>query len=224
MFSDVGRKFFAAPLTKLVPWIQKTGITPNGLTLIGFILTVVAAYLLASGSFVWGAVVLTLGSIFDMMDGHLARATGQTSLFGAFLDSSLDRYSESVILIGLTYYFAGQGRPTEVVLLTATLVGSLMVSYTRARAEGLGIECKVGIFQRPERVVLLVVGLLFGLIVPVLWILAIFTNITAVQRIYEVYQQTKGRPLLVPAQSADAKDDMRPEGSETPSPRDQFSP
>ena len=206
MFSDVGRKFFATPLSRLVPWIERTGITPNGLTLLGFVLTVVAAYLLATGIFVWGAVVLTVGSIFDMMDGHLARATGQTSVFGAFLDSSLDRYSESVILIGLTYYFAGQGRPTEVVLLSATLVGSLMVSYTRARAEGLGIECKVGIFQRPERVVLLVVGLLFGWIVPVLWILAVFTNITALQRIYEVYQQTKDRAAPAPPLPIEAED------------------
>ena len=206
MFSDVGRKFFATPLSRLVPWIERTGITPNGLTLLGFVLTVVAAYLLATGIFVWGAVVLTVGSIFDMMDGHLARATGQTSVFGAFLDSSLDRYSESVILIGLTYYFAGQGRPTEVVLLSATLVGSLMVSYTRARAEGLGIECKVGIFQRPERVVLLVVGLLFGWIVPVLWILAVFTNITALQRIYEVYQQTKDLAAPAPPLPIEAED------------------
>lgn len=206
MFSDVGRKFFATPLGRLVPWIERTGITPNGLTLLGFVLTVVAAYLLATGIFVWGAVVLTVGSIFDMMDGHLARATGQTSVFGAFLDSSLDRYSESVILIGLTYYFAGQGRPTEVVLLSATLVGSLMVSYTRARAEGLGIECKVGMFQRPERVVLLVVGLLFGWIVPVLWILAVFTNITALQRIYEVFQQTKDRPAPAPPLPIEAED------------------
>lgn len=206
MFSDVGRKFFATPLSRLVPWIERTGITPNGLTLLGFVLTVVAAYLLATGIFVWGAVVLTVGSIFDMMDGHLARATGQTSVFGAFLDSSLDRYSESVILIGLTYYFAGQGRPTEVVLLSATLVGSLMVSYTRARAEGLGIECKVGMFQRPERVVLLVVGLLFGWIVPVLWILAVFTNITALQRIYEVYQQTKDRAAPAPPLPIEAED------------------
>ncbi|MEZ4583465.1 MAG: CDP-alcohol phosphatidyltransferase family protein [Caldilineaceae bacterium] len=206
MFSDVGRKFFATPLSRLVPWIERTRITPNGLTLLGFVLTVVAAYLLATGIFVWGAVVLTVGSIFDMMDGHLARATGQTSVFGAFLDSSLDRYSESVILIGLTYYFAGQGRPTEVVLLSATLVGSLMVSYTRARAEGLGIECKVGMFQRPERVVLLVVGLLFGWIVPVLWILAVFTNITALQRIYEVFQQTKDRPAPAPPLPIEAED------------------
>ncbi|MEZ4718583.1 MAG: CDP-alcohol phosphatidyltransferase family protein [Caldilineaceae bacterium] len=206
MFSDVGRKFFATPLSRLVPWIERTGITPNGLTLLGFVLTVVAAYLLATGIFVWGAVVLTVGSIFDMMDGHLARATGQTSVFGAFLDSSLDRYSESVILIGLTYYFAGQGRPTEVVLLSATLVGSLMVSYTRARAEGLGIECKVGMFQRPERVVLLVVGLLFGWIVPVLWILAVFTNITALQRIYEVFQQTKDRAAPAPPLPIEAED------------------
>lgn len=200
MISDIGRKLFAAPLGRLVPWIQSTGVTPNGLTLLGFVLTVLAAYLLAVGTFFWGGVVLLIGAFFDMMDGHLARATDQTTVFGAFLDSTLDRYSESIILIGLTYFFASAARPTEVVLLAATIVGSLMVSYTRARAEALNIECRVGLFQRPERVLLLVIGLLIGWLVPVLWIMAVFTNITALQRILEVYQRTQANSTINPDQ------------------------
>ncbi|MCB0129979.1 MAG: CDP-alcohol phosphatidyltransferase family protein [Caldilineaceae bacterium] len=190
MISDIGRKLFATPLSRLVPWVQATGITPNGLTILGFVLTAIAAYLLATGRFFSGGIVLLVGAFFDMMDGHLARATNQASVFGAFLDSVLDRYSESVILIALTYYYAHAGRGLEVVLLAATMVGSLMVSYTRARAEALNIECKVGILQRPERVILLVVALITGWVTPVLWMLGILTNVTAVQRIVEVYQRT----------------------------------
>ena len=213
MISDIGRKLFAAPLSRLVPWIESTGITPNGLTILGFVLTALAAYLLAVGIFFWGGLVLLLAAFFDMMDGHLARATDQTTVFGAFLDSTLDRYSESIVLIGLTYYFASAARPTEVVLLAATIVGSLMVSYTRARAEALNIECKVGLFQRPERVLLLVIGLLIGWLVPVLWVMAIFTNVTALQRILEVYQRTHKHPAInsdQPGQSMVATEDNKP--------------
>ena len=198
MISNFGRKLFAAPLSRVIPWLQATGVTPNGLTLIGFFLTVVAALLLAIGSFLAGGLVLLIAAIFDMLDGHLARATGTSTKFGAFFDSTIDRYSESVILIALIYYYsAASSRPMEPVLIGVTLVGSLMVSYTRARAESLGIECKVGILQRPERIILLIVGLLTGWMTPVLWLLAILTNATAVQRIYDVYRQTKAEPLPV---------------------------
>lgn len=197
MISNFGRKLFAAPLSRVVPWLQATGVTPNGLTVIGFLLTTVAALLLARGSFLYGGLMLLIAALFDMLDGHLARATGQSTKFGAFFDSSIDRYSESVVLIALIYYYsAASSRPLEPVLIAVTLVGSLMVSYTRARAEALGVECKVGLLQRPERVILLIIGLLIPfLMTAVLWLLAVFTNVTALQRIYEVYRQTKDQPL-----------------------------
>lgn len=199
MISEYGRKIFAAPLSRLVPLIQATGISPNGLTVIGFLLTALAALLLALGYFLIGGLVLALAAIFDMFDGSLARATGQVTKFGAFFDSSVDRYSESVILVALIYYYSGIGSsPLEPVLLAVTLVGSMMVSYTRARAEAMGVECKVGILQRPERVILLIAGLLTGWMVPVLWLLAVLTNVTAMQRIYDVYKKTKGQPLTPP--------------------------
>ncbi len=199
MISNLGRKLFAEPLNRLVPLLQATGVSPNGLTLIGFLLTVTAALLLAIGWFITGGFVLIIAAVFDMLDGSLARATGQSTKFGAFFDSSIDRYSESVILVALIYYYSNIGNgPLEPVLLAVTLVGSIMVSYTRARAEALDVECKVGILQRPERVILLIIGLLTGWMVPVLWLLAILTNVTVLQRIYDVYKKTIGQPLTPP--------------------------
>ena len=199
MISNLGRKLFAEPLNRLVPLLQATGVSPNGLTVIGFLLTAVSALLLAIGWFFTGGLLLIIAAIFDMLDGGLARATGQSTKFGAFFDSSIDRYSESVLLVALIYYYSSIGDgPLEPVLLAVTLVGSIMVSYTRARAEALDVECKVGILQRPERVILLIVGLLTGWMVVVLWLLAILTNVTVCQRIYDVYKKTIGQPLPSP--------------------------
>jgi len=165
----------------------------------GFILTLLSALIIANGAFIIGAIVYSVAAINDMLDGTLARLT-QSSTFGAFLDSTLDRYSESITCFGLMYFFMTQpGRETELVLVFLMLVGSLMVSYTRARAEGLNVECKAGLLQRPERVVLLIAGLLLpGLLVPTLWVLAIFSNFTALQRIYEVYIRTSQAQINVP--------------------------
>ena len=136
--------------------------------------------------------MLSVAALFDMLDGKLARATGQSSLFGAFFDSTIDRYAEGATLLALVYYYSGlpDGR-TAIILLFVTLIGSLMVSYTRARAEGLGVECNSGIMQRPERVVILIAGLITGWMIPVLWVLAIMTNVTVAQRIYEVYRRSR---------------------------------
>ena len=214
MISDIGRKFFAEPLKRLVPLLQATGISPNGLTLLGFLLTASSAFLLAIGSLIGGGLVLIVAALFDMLDGSLARATGQSTKFGAFFDSSMDRYSESVILIALIYYYTDSGSgPLEPVLLAVTLVGSMMVSYTRARAEALGVECKGGILQRPERIILLIVGLLtswMGGMVPILWLLAILTNVTALQRIYDVYKKTLGQPLSPPEPAVQQPDKSVP--------------
>jgi CDP-diacylglycerol--glycerol-3-phosphate 3-phosphatidyltransferase len=188
MFSKVGRDFFARPVAQLVAWLQGTGITPNILTATGFVLTLLSALLLATGYFRLGALLLFCASIFDMLDGALARATAKSSRFGAFLDSTLDRYSESVTFLGLAiYYSRSPATRIEVILVFVILVGSLMVSYTRARAEALNVECKAGMLQRPERVVLLIVGLLIGWLTPILWLMALLTNISALQRIYEVH-------------------------------------
>ncbi len=200
MISKIGRQLLAGPVTAIIIRLQGTGITPNGLTSLGFLLTSISALFLLLGYLRWGGVLLIVAALFDMLDGSLARQTNQVSSFGAFWDSTLDRYSESLTLLALVFYYTNlpavagsKGSSTEIMLLAVTLIGSFMVSYTRARAEALDFECKVGVLQRPERVILLIVGLLFGWMLPVLWILAIFTNATAIQRMYEVYTQAQAR-------------------------------
>ena len=192
MLSKYGRRWIAAHLDRIAQGLEATGISPNALTVIGFVLTVGVSGTLALGYLPAGGLLLILAALFDTLDGALARHSGQVTVFGAFLDSTLDRYSEAVTLIGLVIYYAGQPASTlPVVLLACTLAGSLMVSYTRARAEAVGVECKEGFFQRTERIVVLIAGLLTGWMLPLLWVLAIFTNVTAVQRILDVYRRTQ---------------------------------
>jgi CDP-diacylglycerol--glycerol-3-phosphate 3-phosphatidyltransferase len=191
MISKYGRQLVAEPLARLAGWLHGIGVTPNAVTYTGFVLTVLSAVLIACGWLRWGGLILLFAALFDMLDGSLARLTQQSSRFGAFLDSTLDRYSEAATFLALAiYYLTVPGSQMQLVLIFLILIGSLMVSYTRARAEALNVECKEGFLQRPERVVLVVAGLLTGWMLPVLWILAIFTNFTALQRIYEVYWRT----------------------------------
>lgn len=191
MLSKYGRGWIAAPLSHIAGWLEKTGISPNALTAIGFLLSLAVAAVLAAGNLLIGGLLLIFAALFDTLDGALARHAGKTTVFGAFFDSVMDRFSESVTLIALIYYYSGQpdGR-LAVILLAFSLTGSLLVSYTRARAESVQIECKEGLFQRTERIVVLILGLVTGWMLPVLWLLAIFTNLTAFQRVYDVYQKT----------------------------------
>ncbi len=134
MLSKYGRRFVAEPLAKLVMVLHRAGVTPNMLTYIGFAITAVSAFYLARGSFVWGGAILLLAAFFDMLDGSLARATNQSSVFGAFIDSTLDRYAESITFLALAYYYIiTPGGDTQLILIFLIIVGSLMVSYTRAR-------------------------------------------------------------------------------------------
>lgn len=165
--------------------LARLGFTPNGLTLIGLVLNALVALVIALGHPVLGGVLVLLANAFDMLDGALARVSGKGSRFGAFFDSTLDRYAEAVMYLGVMawLYQAGDG-----ILLLASyvsIIGSLMVSYSRARAEGLGVQGEVGWLPRPERIVLLALGLMFHqyLLAPVLWLLAVMTNFTALQRI-----------------------------------------
>ncbi len=172
--------------------LQATHISPNMLTVIGFVLALVVAYVLASGQLLWGGVLMILAAVFDAFDGTLARVSNRTSRFGAFLDSTLDRYSESVIFLGLLIHYIQTDQQTEAILVVVALVGSLMVSYTRARAEGLGLDIKSGLLTRVERVLILIVGLISGWMLVALWLLAILTNLTALQRIYAAWRLTGG--------------------------------
>ena len=175
----------------LARFLARTGVTPNGLTLIGFCLNVAVAVVLASGALQAGGALLLLAGAFDMLDGALARVTGLSSRFGAFLDSSLDRYSEAALLFGLSFDAVRRGDDAVALLAFAVIVGSLMVSYCRARAEGLGLTCEVGFAPRPERVLILGLGLILGLEVVALAVLAALTHVTAVQRILHVRSATQ---------------------------------
>lgn len=168
--------------------LDRVGVSPNALTFLGLLLSALTGLVLARGSFALGGLLTLLAGSFDMLDGAVARAGGKMSVFGGFLDSTVDRYSEAVLLFGLLVHFTGAGDSTAVGLIYITTVGSLMISYTRARAEGLGLKNEVGLLARPERVVILGLSLLFGRPELALWLLAIGTNVTAAQRVYHVYR------------------------------------
>jgi len=191
MLSKYGRPLLANSVNRLAHWLHGLGFTPNGITYTGFVLTVLSSLVVATGSFRLGGFFLWGAAMFDMLDGAMARITEQQSTFGAFIDSTLDRYSESVTFLALAYFYSQHPNArVQLVLVFVILVGSMMVSYTKARAEGLKLEVKAGWLQRPERIFLLIFGLITGWMLPILWGLALFTNFTALQRIYEVYWQT----------------------------------
>ena len=194
------RPLLSSGVSAFARWLQSVGVTPNMISFTGFALTIGSAALLATGNLRVGGGLLWVAAMLDMVDGTLARLSQTESKFGAFLDSTLDRYSESITFLGLAVYYANESNAqTPLLLIFLTLVGSWAVSYTRARAEGLDIECKVGILQRPERLVLLIAALILGLVLPALWLLAIMTNLTAVQRIHEVYVRTSKSQQNQPA-------------------------
>lgn len=186
-----------ARVRPLVLVLDRLGFSPLGVSLLGLAVTALSGWAIAQGQLFLGGLVFLVGSAFDMLDGDLARLQGTVSRRGAFLDSNFDRLGEAFLFAGLTWYFASlvQG-PDRValVLVTATVVGSLTTSYVRARAEGVGETCQVGFLQRTERVVLLTAGLLMGrwLLVPVLGFLALATLATTVQRIVHVAAKLPG--------------------------------
>ncbi len=168
------------------------GISPTAITVAGLGLSTIAGVALARGHFLAAGILVLIGGICDMTDGAVARAGQRATRMGAFLDSTLDRYSELVVLLGaLMYYLAGPGvvpEPVTAAVIFVGLGGSLLVSYTRARAEAIGVECQVGIAERPERLILIMVGALLGPAVfrVMVWVLAILSHITAAQRIHHV--------------------------------------
>jgi CDP-diacylglycerol--glycerol-3-phosphate 3-phosphatidyltransferase len=171
-------------------------LTPNSITIVGLLLNVGVAAVIASGNLVLGGVFVLLAGAFDALDGAVARATGKTSQFGSFLDSTLDRYSEAVVFAGVLIYLTRTDAGTVPVLLTyATIVGSLMISYTRSKAEAIGIRGDVGFAQRLERVVILALALLISEPVWGLWALAILTQLTALHRILHVWWTTRRAEL-----------------------------
>lgn len=184
--------YFTQPVIKL---LARTPVTPNTITWLGFLITIGAAVLVTTGNlFAAGFVVLVAG-LFDMLDGALARATNRVTRFGGILDSTLDRLSEAVLLLSILVIYARGQQVAESLLVGIALLGSLMVSYTRARIEALGIECKVGLFTRPERVIILALGLLLSrfdyALVIALAIITVFSFFTVGQRLLHAWRQTR---------------------------------
>jgi CDP-diacylglycerol--glycerol-3-phosphate 3-phosphatidyltransferase len=170
-------------------------LTPNGISITGLVLNLAAAVLVTQRLFVLAGLAFIVGSIMDTLDGRYSRMSGKGTLFGAFLDSTLDRIEEGVVLTAVAWYFADTGHAIPAAGCVLTVLGSLMVSYTRARAEALGVECKVGIATRPVRVVLLSIGLVFAkgaglfdieLLAPAIYAMAALTAVTVVQRVLHV--------------------------------------
>jgi CDP-diacylglycerol--glycerol-3-phosphate 3-phosphatidyltransferase len=187
---------------RLMSAIGRVPLTPNQVTVVGVLLTFLAAFLVAFGQLRWAGVVLIVAGTCDILDGALARSTHTSYPYGAFLDSTLDRYSEGAIYAGLTAYFVTMGGPVGRWLVLATLAalaGSFLVSYVRARAQSLGFVCDSGLFARPERVVVTVIGLIFGgwVLYAVVFLLAVLTNLTALQRIREVWLQGRAQRLAI---------------------------
>jgi CDP-diacylglycerol--glycerol-3-phosphate 3-phosphatidyltransferase len=188
MLTDRVRQWSRGVIDPIVRLVSRTGISPNGVTIIGFLLMVVVGLVLSQGYLQLAGVLLILAAFFDAIDGALARMQDRVTPFGAFFDSTLDRYAEVAIFLGILIYFLRQGASTEVILTYIAIVGSLMVSYTRARGEGLGVSIRGGLLSRLERMAILVVLLLINQLSIALWILAPLTNLTALQRIWLTWQ------------------------------------
>ncbi|MDX9861784.1 MAG: CDP-alcohol phosphatidyltransferase family protein [Rhodospirillales bacterium] len=176
----------AAPLARLLARLK---VSPNQVSTAGFALNVVAAVCIATDDLALAGLIYILAGCLDLMDGTLARVTGQATKFGAFFDSTVDRISEGVVFAAITYRFAMDGQSVLAAVVVLALLGSLLVSYVRARAEGLGGKCKVGLLTRAERVILLALGLLFGFLAQTIVLLAVLTAVTVAQRIHFVARQ-----------------------------------
>jgi CDP-diacylglycerol---glycerol-3-phosphate 3-phosphatidyltransferase len=188
-------------LHAIVRGLALTRISPNVLTFIGLVINSIAAVLFGYANssnyqrlFLYAGLVIIGAGIFDMVDGRVARATNKVTTFGGFFDSVIDRYSDVVLFFGLLVYYARADHFFYLVLVAFVMVSSVMVSYTRARAESLIGSCKVGFMERPERIVLVIIGALFsrwGAMAPVLWVLAVLSTVTIIHRIVYTYQQTR---------------------------------
>ncbi len=186
MFTEQARRLTSGIVEPIALALGRSGLSPNALTVIGTSLHVIVAWLIGSGHLFAGGALLAVAAGFDGLDGTLARLTGRESRFGAFFDSTMDRVSEILAFLGLLAYAQAEGLPGEQLLTLVALAGSLMVSYTRARSEGLQCGTKAGVFGRLERMVVLVVGLLAGWVTGALVVIAVGAWLTVLQRVTDV--------------------------------------
>ena len=164
---------------------------PNLFTLMGFLATLLASFLIINDSWFWAGLAIILSGLFDLFDGVVARTLGKVTPFGGFLDSVVDRYSDLFLLMSLLIHYLRKGDSNMVILTSFASIGTAIIPYARARAEAAQISCNTGLMERAERIILLSIGVLFQWMKPVLWILAILTHFTVFQRIYDVYKKFK---------------------------------
>jgi len=217
MFTSRFQAWVRRNALRLAAAVARLPVTPNQVTVAGMLATFVAAALAGFGYLLAAALVLIFAGTFDILDGALARVTRRSYSYGAFLDSTTDRYSEGAVYLGIAAYFLthpSSDLTMKVLGCMAALAGSYLVSYVRARAQSLGFKCDVGLFARPERVVATVIGLLFPMVLPyVIYLLAILTNFTAVQRIHEVWRQGREQRRAHEAASSASRSRAEPRSS-----------
>lgn len=199
-------------IDRIVRVLTLSRIHPNVLTFLGLLINIVAAALFAKGRFQAAGLVVIGAGLFDMVDGRVARESNRVTRFGGFFDSVLDRYSDLCLLIGLLVYYSDINRNFYVVLTAVVMMGSVMVSYTRSRAENTIPKCKVGFLERPERIVLILIGALFNRMAPVLWVIAVLSTITVIHRMIYTWQETRR------LEEAQLRAVPNPPGSREPSP------
>lgn len=207
-------KVFGWVLTRLVRVLTLSGVHPNVLTLIGLVVNGVAAWILASGEFLYAGLVILCGAVFDLTDGAVARSANKVTRFGAFLDSVMDRYSDLILLTGLLVHYARIDRFSYIVLTAVVMIGSVLVSYSRARSENLIESCKVGFLERPERIVLLIIGSLFDRMAAVLWVMAFLSNLTVIQRIVHTWNESRAEDAVTEPVEADGPAEEPPSTGE----------
>jgi CDP-diacylglycerol--glycerol-3-phosphate 3-phosphatidyltransferase len=187
-FRNAAGQRVSLPVAKL---LVKTGVTPNVLTTIGLLINLGAAAVVAAGYSLIGGLLVLLAGLFDLFDGAVARLSNKATRFGALYDSTVDRITEGALFLALAWIFLLSGNLTAVVLAFVAMVGSFLISYIRARSEGLGIECKVGVFTRAERIGILVLGLLFNVVYYSLILLAVLTFVTVIERMVHVWRESR---------------------------------
>lgn len=181
----------AGPVARL---LLRARLQPNQLTVLGLVVSLIAAHGFAQGRLRTAAMLLAVAGLFDFFDGAVARLAGSVSAFGAFLDSVVDRYSDLVVLLGIVLFYERADDFTGVFFTMLTVVGTIMTSYTKARAQSVGLACDVGYLERPERLIILIAGSLFGLLTPTVIALGLLTNLTALQRVFHVRRMASRHP------------------------------
>ncbi len=195
MLSDFGRRYLSKPIGRPIARVMaKFGILPNQLTALGLVLSLISAILFAQGRFAAGGVFLLLSGVFDLLDGQLAKIANRVTFWGAYLDSVTDRYSDTLVFLGLAWYYTQHQEPIYVILVSLTITGALLVSYTKARAETIIKDFSSGLMERPERIILLAIGAFLGDKVMrfILWSLVLLVHFTALERVIYTHKRIRG--------------------------------